>query len=122
VIERDFILRQVVQLAQVLAAVIGRRGEGDEVEAQDALADGLLDVLGRPLDEVRAMSRAEVDALASEDGVFYAEKAVALADLLREDSDPAGCVRARWLYEQAFLEGGPVPFDVQARIDALPEA
>ena len=28
-IERDFLLRQVHQLAQVLAVVIGRRGEGD---------------------------------------------------------------------------------------------
>ena len=67
------------------------------------------------------MSRAEVEALASEDGWVSAEKAVALADLLREDGDPAGRLRARWLYEQALRAGGPVPFDVADRIAALPE-
>ncbi len=66
------------------------------------------------------MSRAEVEALTSEDGLVSAEKAVVLADLLREDTDPGSRTRARWLYEQAVRVGGPVPFDVQARIDALP--
>ena len=35
---------------------------------------------------------------------------------LRGDS-----ARARWLYEQAVRVGGPVPFDVAARIAALPD-
>ena len=66
------------------------------------------------------MSRPEVGALVSEDGVISAEKAVALADVLREDAEAAGRVRARWLYEAALAVGGPVPFDVQARLEALP--
>lgn len=119
-IERDFILRQVHQLAQVLAVVIGRRGEGDHVEAEEALAEGLRSTLGVRLDVLRAMSRPEVGALVSEDGVISAEKAVALADVLREDAEAAGRVRARWLYEAALAVGGPVPFDVQARLEALP--
>lgn len=121
-IERDFLLRQVHQLAQVLAVVIGRRGEGDHVEAEEALDEGLQSTLGVRLDGLRAMSRPEVEALVSEDGFVSAEKAVALADVLREDTDVAGRVRARWLYERALAVGGPVPFDVQARIDALPTA
>ena len=119
-IERDFLLRQVHQLAQVLAVVIGRRGEGDHVEAEEALAEGLRSTLGVRLDVLRAMSRPEVGALVSEDGVISAEKAVALADVLREDAEAAGRVRARWLYEAALAVGGPVPFDVQARLEALP--
>lgn len=121
-IERDFILRQAAQLARALAAVLAQQRGGDVAGAQAALADGLDAALGLRLDALRAMGRAEVEALVTEDGLASAEKAVALADLLREDAEPAGRVRARWLYELAVRVGGPVPFDVQARIDALPDA
>ncbi|WP_420454965.1 hypothetical protein [Rubrivirga sp.] len=119
-IERDFVLRQVSQLAQALAIVLGRRREGDLEGAELVLAEGLVGATGLGLDELRAMSRAEVEALTSEDGLASAEKAVALADLLREDDDADSRRRARWLYEQAVRVGGPVPFDVDARIAALP--
>lgn len=119
-IERDFILRQVAQLAQVLAAVAAAKRGGDTAGAQVTLADGLRQSVGLGLVELRAMSRAEVEALVTEDGLVSAEKAVALADVLREDADPAGRARARWLYETALRVGGPVPFDVNARIAALP--
>ena len=119
-IERDFLLRQVHQLAQVLAVVVGRRGDGGAEEAQEALADGVASAMGLSLAELRLMGRAEVEALVTEDGLVMPEKAVALADLLREDAGAAGRVRARWLYEVAVRAGGPVPFDVAARIDALP--
>ena len=119
-IERDFLLRQVHQLAQVLAVVVGRRGDGGAEEAQGALADGVASAMGLSLAELRLMGRAEVEALVTEDGLVMPEKAVALADLLREDAGAAGRVRARWLYEVAVRAGGPVPFDVAARIAALP--
>ena len=121
-IERDVVLRQVHQLAPALAVVVGRRGEGDGLEAQEALADVLARVLDLPLAELRAMGRAQIEALAAEDGRAVPEKAVALADLLREDAEMAGRVRARWLYQFAVEAGGPVPFDVHERIAALPEA
>ena len=120
--ERDFILRQVAQMVQALAAVLSRRREGDGAGAQDALADGVQMALGRSLDDLRALSQMETEALVTEDGRVSAEKAVALADLLREDVEVDGRVRARWLYGLALEVGGPVPFDVQARIEALPEA
>lgn len=119
-IQRDFIMRQLAQMVQVLAAVLGRRREGDIEGAQQALAEGLTGATGLDLAAYRAMSRAEIEALASEDGWASAEKAVGLADLLREDRDPAGRLRARWLYEHAVRVGGPVPFDVADRIAALP--
>lgn len=120
-IERDFVMRQVAELARVLAAVLAGRREGSAA-AQEALADGLDGALGLRLDEIRAMGRPEVEALVTEDGLVLAEKAVALADLLREDAAAAGRVRARWLYELAVRAGGPVPFDVEARLGALPGA
>ncbi|MEM1118640.1 MAG: hypothetical protein AAGJ11_19195 [Bacteroidota bacterium] len=120
-IERDFLMRQIAQFVQVLAAVVAGKGRGDLAEAQQILEAGLHEA-GLPLAEIRAMSRAEVEALVTEDGMTLPEKAVSLADLLREDAEAAGRVRARWLYQVALDAGGPVPFDVQARIDALPEA
>ncbi|MEM6288320.1 MAG: hypothetical protein AAF845_14325 [Bacteroidota bacterium] len=120
-IERDFLMRQIAQFVQVLAAVVAGKGRGDLAEAQQILEAGLHET-GLPLAEIRAMSHAEVEALVTEDGMTLPEKAVSLADLLREDAEAAGRVRARWLYQVALDAGGPVPFDVQARIDALPEA
>lgn len=119
-IERDVLMRQVAELARVLAAVLARRHH-DPASVQEALADGVGGALGLGLGEFRAMSRAEVEALVTDDGLVSAEKAVALADLLREDAEAAGRLRARWLYEVAVAAGGPVPFDLKARLDALPE-
>ena len=119
-IERDFVMRQVAELARVLAAVLTRRRTDGLDAAQEALADGLAQALGLGLDAIRSMGRPEVEALADEGGVVSPDKAVALADVLREDDDPAGRARARWLYELALRAGGPVPFDVHERIEALP--
>lgn len=121
-IERDFLMRQIAQFVQVLAAVVAGKGRGEYAVAQQTLETGLEDVSGLRLGEIRAMSRAEVEALVTEDGLTLPEKAVALADLLREDAEVAGRVRARWLYVFAVEAGGPVPFDVHERIAALPEA
>ena len=122
VIERDFLMRQIAQFVQILAAVVAGKGRGEHAEAQQALVTGLEEVSGLRLGEVHRMSRAEIEALVTEDGLRLPEKAVALADLLREDAEVAGRVRARWLYEFAIDAGGPVPFDVHERIAALPEA
>lgn len=120
-IERDFILRQVQQLVQAIAVVLARKRE-DPASVREALDAGLEAALGVRLGDVLAMDRPAVEALVTEDGLTSAEKAVALADLLREAPEMEARVRARWLYEQAVRAGGPVPFDVQERIAALPEA
>lgn len=121
-IERDFLMRQIAQFVQILAAVVAGKGRGEHAEAQEMLETGLEEVSGLRLGEVREMSRAEVEALVTDDGLKLPEKAVALADLLREDAEMAGRARARWLYEFAVEAGGPIPFDVHERIAALPEA
>lgn len=118
-IERDVLLRQVSDMVRALAAVVAGKRAGQHDEAQQELADGVERALGVTLVDLRRMSEAEVQALVTEDGLVSAEKAVALADLLREDEDPAGRTRARWLYEWARDAGGPVPFDVEDRIADL---
>jgi hypothetical protein len=119
VITRDFILRQIQQLAQVLAVVLVRKRTEDEAGAQATLAEGLEAATGVSLEKLRTMDRDALLALCEREGVFSAEWAVALADLLAEDEVPASWERAAWLYEAALAAGGPVPFDVDARIAAL---
>jgi hypothetical protein len=118
-ITRDFILRQIQQLAQVLAVVLLRRRTEDEAGAQAALAEGLEAATGVPLGALRQVDRPALLALCVRDGAFSAEWAAALADLLAEDGTAAGRERAAWLYEAARAAGGPVPFDVAARDAAL---
>jgi len=118
-IERDFVLRQIHQLVQVLQAVLFYRRTQEHDRAQEALAEGLAQALGTELVLVRGLAREEVLALCTAGGVFSGEKAVAVADLLREDRTSAGRQRALWLYEAALTAGSAVPFDVHERIAAL---
>lgn len=119
-VERDFILRQVQQLAQVLAQVLTLGRAGQAAEAQKALADGLEGVLGLPLDELRSLPREELLAMCASGGVLSGENGVAVADLLREDEAAAGRERALWLYECAITSADTaVPFDVHQRIETL---
>ena len=121
-IEKDFILREVQQLANVLAQVLFRRQLEQKEQVQEVLAEGLEDVLGMSLDTLRGLPRRELVALFAPGGVLSGEKAVAVADLLREDASVEGRMRARWLYERVLQAGQAVPFDVHERIAALPNS
>ena len=116
---RDFLVRQVHQLAQILAVVVAGKRAGQAEEAQRALADGLSDALGLTLADLRTLARADLQALCAFDGAFAPEKALAVADLLREDEAEAGRRRALWLYEAALDAGDLVPFDIYDRIAEL---
>ena len=118
-ITRDFILRQVQQLIQVLAAVVLHKRDRNMEAAREALAEGVEQATGAPLADLRTMDQADVVALCTTDGAFAVEYAVALAEVLAEDEDPAAWRRAAWLYIAASEAGGPVPFDVDTRIMLL---
>lgn len=124
-IQRDFLLRQIQQAIQVLAQVLLQKRDGTP-EAQATLAEALRQVAGADPAGLAALSREATRDLATDEGTFSPDLAVALADLLREAEDPtphapALHVRARWLYEDALEAGGPVPYDVMDRIAALPD-
>jgi hypothetical protein len=119
---RDYLIRQLQQFMQALSLVLFHRREGEHDLAQSIIHNTLMDVLGRSLDDLRQMSREELTGLMSPGGSFDTETAVALADLLREDEEPDGRARARWLYEAALKAGGTVPHDIHDRIEALPVA
>ncbi|HLA63049.1 MAG TPA: hypothetical protein VK610_01370 [Rhodothermales bacterium] len=110
-IERDFILRQVAQLVQALAAVLFRKKAGETVAAQQLLDDTLTDATGLPLMHLRHLDFRELlDLCLSPGGEFSSERAVALADLLREDADVHGREQANRLYTAARNAGGTVPW------------
>ncbi|MEL7171167.1 MAG: hypothetical protein AAGN64_17620 [Bacteroidota bacterium] len=119
--QQDFIVRQVQQLAEVLARVLFHKRAADEAEAQEALANGLATALGLDLDVLRTLSRDELVGQYAPDGAMSVELAVAVADVLREDAHPDGRRRALWLYEAALASGAPVPFDIHERVDSLRE-
>ena len=121
-IQRDFILRQIQQLVQVLAQVLTHKAAREAEPAQDAIASGLREALGLDLDALRALSREELTARCAPDGELSDGRAVIVADLLREDADAEGRRRARWIYEAVLAHGADaVPFDIHARIASLPD-
>jgi len=122
-IERDFILRQVHQLAHALARVISLDAARRHTEGQEMLSLVVQDITGVDLLRLRESSRAELRTLCSRDGGFSPDLAVALADVLMEDSrfhhssgnqrtSDASRRRSLWLYELARDEGGTLPMDI----------
>ena len=115
-ITQDYILRQIHQLVQVLAAVLLLKRERDPEAAQAALAEGLFSATGVDLGRLRRMTRGELRQLCERGSAVSGDMALALADLLAEDADPAGAERAAWLYELAAAAGGPVPWEFGTRV------
>ncbi len=118
-IEKDVILRQVQQLAQALAAILFNKQERRAELAEDQMTLALRDVFDRDLDQLCALTQAEIIELCSPGGVFSSELALALADLLREAGSPESRERAAWLYEAAVEAGELMPMDIHERIEAL---
>ena len=120
VIERDFLLRQIQQAVQVLAQVLLQKRDGTP-EWQVTLAEGIAATAGTDPSRLAALGPEATLTLAHDDGTFSTEKALVLADLLRESDEQALRVRARWLYQAALDAGGTLPLDILDRIAALPE-
>jgi hypothetical protein len=112
-------MRQVQQLAQVLAQVLFHKRTGDIEEAQQALSEALSGTIGLDLETLRTMSKEEIAEHRSSGGALSGDLTIAVADLLREDATPEGRRRALWLYEIALSSGEVVPYDIAERIDAL---
>jgi len=119
VIEKDYILRQVHQLVQALAAVLFNKNAGRQELAADHLTQELRLVFEQDLNQLGRMSREEIIGLCSPGGIWSADLALALADLLREDDAPESHERAGWLYDAALESGDLVPLDIHQRIEAL---
>jgi hypothetical protein len=116
--QRDFILRQVQQLAQVLAQVLVHKRMARPEQAQEALAEGVEAALGLPLEALCRLPRRQfLQRMAAEK--VSEDALLNLAALLYEGSDPRQRERALWLYEAALASGRTVPIDVYERIELL---
>jgi hypothetical protein len=113
----------VHQLAHVLARVISLDAALRRTEGQEMLSQVVQDITGVDLLRLREASRVELRTLCSKDGDFSPDLAVALADVLMEDSrfhrssgnqrtSDASRRRSLWLYELARDQGGTLPIDI----------
>lgn len=106
---RDYVMRQIQQLSQVLALVLFKKRENPEVETAGIVSEGLRETLGVSLEEVLAMDETKIITLCSENGHFSPELAVSIADLLVEDRSELAQQRSFWLYTEAARAGGALP-------------
>lgn len=111
VLHRDFLMRQIQQLIQVLLQVLTKRKQGDFEEAQSLLNEGLQATFHTDLETLLAMEKEDFMDLCSPSNAFHAGLAVALADLLREEDTDAADERARWLYEASISTGAALSLD-----------
>lgn len=119
-ITRDYLLRQIQQMVQVLARVFSLKSNQQHEEAVEVIDQAFRDIPGLE-DLFRPdLSRDELlDLCRTEDG-FYANKAAALADLLSEKASlldhkeerKIHFQRSLWLYEAALSQE-----DVAVRLD-----
>ena len=111
VLHRDFIMRQIQQLVQVLLQVLFNKQQGDHDVARSVLDEGLKATFDADLNELLAMDRDSFMELCSPSNAFHAGLAVALADLLREEGTIPALQRARWLYEASIATGAAVTLE-----------
>ena len=129
-ITRDYILRQVQQMVNVLAQVSLKRQTQEYHIAQDILAQTIQEITDADPERVRNMTIEELLDVCGRDSEFSSDKAVGLADLLKEDGfvqDALGnhevakesWKRSIWLYEAVSGSGGVVPIDLDHRLTQL---
>lgn len=111
VLHRDFLMRQIQQLVQVLLQVLTKRRLGDYEEAQTILDEGLQATFGEDLNALLAMDQSTFMGLCSPSNAFHAGLAVALADLLREEDSDAALDRAEWLYLASIETGAALSLE-----------
>ena len=106
---RDYVMRQVNQLAQVLALVLFNKRENPDVEINEVISTGIKEALGVSLDEFLTLDETQVTSLCRDAGHFSPDLAVSIADLLMEEPSTEAHQRAFWLYSAALKAGGTLP-------------
>jgi len=109
---RDFVMQQIQQLSQVLAAVLMKKKLDLPEEAREVMTNGLSDSFGTNLEEILQMDPEGLKELCSKDEIFLPDLAVALADLLLEQDSEVAEIQAFHLYTMAHESGGTLPLHV----------
>jgi Family of unknown function (DUF6483) len=126
--QRDYVLRQIQQLIQVLELVIFKRKSDQIEDARDVLNGALKDVFATDIAGIIALSTAELIGLCSSGTHLQAEKAVALAEILEAEAafqphtEQTSKLRehAYELYSAALhTDGATLPLDIYDRLSSL---
>jgi len=106
---RDFVMRQIQQLSQVLALVLMKKRLKQPEEAREVISQGMNDALESDLDQILLLNREDTIDLCKKNGHFVSDLAVSIADLLKEDGSGEALERSAWLYKEALTHGGTLP-------------
>jgi len=109
---RDFVMQQIQQLSQVLAAVLMKKKLDLPEEVREVMINGLKEAFGSGLQDILQMDPEGLKDLCSKDEVFLPDLAVALADLLLEEDSEVAEIQAFHLYTMARKSGGTLPLHV----------
>ncbi len=129
-IQRDFVLRQIQQLVQVLTRVLKLKHEGLGEDVFSVVDTALQDTLGMGVKDITDLPGPDVVALCKENGQLHAQKALVVAELIEAtfDEDAIGQTvlvgrmqSVLALYEALVNSGEAVPFDIYDRIAHLKE-
>ena len=129
-IQKDYVLRQIQQLVQVMAYVLQLKREGKQEEVRAEIDHALQETLGTRMKDLLELGKSELITLCSPNGEFSADMALVLAELLEEEGKMSDiseestiaqkCFqRALELYEAMVSFGEAVPIDVHDRITRL---
>lgn len=85
-IERDFIMRMVREVAQMLARVISKRAAGQYEEARGDLENICAQHTGLELDFVRSIAPDDLLEILKQSGGLFVSRCMTLAEILLEDA------------------------------------
>lgn len=140
-IERDYLMRQIRQMVQVLQEVLNLRKQGQVDEARQHLQRAFHGLSEEEHGTLRTLSLEETLHFCNRGGSFKPEFAVRVADLLKEEGEvlaeqgrleeaQQSWVRALLLYRRAMREQrAALPWNIgasvsglEAKVDGTPEA
>jgi hypothetical protein len=124
---RDYVLRLIQQVANLLASVLARRVAGDASAARKEVEDLCVQTVGLSLTSVKAMTPDALAAHLSAAGGLGTVRAVMLAELLLQDGelcDDSGNVAGGWnarLHAFCLLHDAYPLFSPEERMFYLPK-
>ncbi len=130
VISRDFILRQIQQLVQVMAQVMMLRKGRKFDEARAEIQSGLAQVFGITLTDLHALPNDDLLKYCQSGDQLNAELALAIADIFEQEAEMlweeaqierarAYWDRTRFLYQAVLDQADTVPLDVYEKLAYL---
>lgn len=129
-ISRDFILRQIQQLVQVMAQVMMLRKGRNYEEAREEIQTGLMQAFGTTLADLHELPDDQLLERCQSVTELNAELALAIADLFEQEAEmlwEEGAVdqaraywgRTRFLYEAVLDQGDTVPLHAHEKLAYL---